>query len=146
MILFMTTGCELLELERNNPFDQKNENYNPLPEIIYYHYYLLNTNPWYSNKVLPGETIAIYVVLKNIGVFEAKNVTAEYTVSSPYANVTEKNSSIGNISPDDYSIAKENLILKIDNDAPVGEKINISMNLKDELDNTWYINFSIVIE
>jgi hypothetical protein len=140
------TGCEFFELERDNPLDTKSKNYNPQPEIIYYEYKLLDTHYWYSSKIEPGATVAIYIVLKNISIYDAHSITAEYIVNEDYVNVSSTISVIGDIFANSYSAEKENIVLTINQDTPKETIIPISMTLKDEQNKTWHISFNLTVK
>ncbi len=154
VVIISLVGCDLIELERDNPFDSNSKNYNQQsnnensrPEIIYHSYKLLTSQSWYSDHIKPGATIAVCVVLKNTSKYDAKNVAAVYSIDKSYIDGGINTLSvIGDIYSNNLSIDKEHLVFTVSKNATVGGKINISMTLKDEYGNTWNISFSLVVE
>ena len=76
----------------------------------------------------PGETINLYVRLKNTGL-TANNVSALLSTTDPYATVTQDSSYFGAISQSDTALSTPPYIVSIASNTPVGTRIPFSIHI-----------------
>jgi hypothetical protein len=147
LITALISSCTLIpDLTRDNPFDAEGESYNLLPKITYSHYKILDTQNWYSDKIIPGATVAINFVFQNTSNFDAKNVIADYVIDETNIEVSEKNSVIGDIYANNLSVEKANIVFTINENAITGIEIPLDISLKDEAGNSWQFKISLIID
>ncbi len=149
IIALSLSGCELIpDLKRDNPDDQKGINYTT--HLIEFDHYDI------SNQINPepGATIGLKIYIKNIGTGTLSNVKGIITTESQY--ITElTNDSLyfsfdgvnEQIEPNQivqgWQSSVDSIGFKISKEAPVGSKISFNLNLKDNKNRSWTVNFSI---
>ena len=74
-----------------------------------------------NGRIDPGETVDITVTLKNSGMYDATDVTGEYTTSDPYITINTANLNFGTIAPGESASATFNITA--DATTPVGHVV-----------------------
>ncbi len=69
----------------------------------------------------PGETVDVEITLKNIGIYEATDIFAEYICNDPYVLINSASLDFGNIAPGEEAQATINLA--VEEFTPVGHAI-----------------------
>jgi len=115
-------------------------------KIAFYEYeiYLDDNNDKIIN---PGETIRLYVDLKNIGTSTAQGVKAKFTSSSVYiSDLSTSVFSYGNISAGATTNTYTTMQFKVSASAPNGAEIVIDIEIVDDKGNKWFDNFKLVVQ
>ncbi len=92
-----------------------------------------------------GETIALWVTLRNSGSENALGVSAIASESSPYANITDNSSGFETILAGATDIASDPFVAQIVGTPPDETNINFSLTITDVNDSTWDDDFTITV-
>ena len=153
-------SCKKWNLERDNPLDGKNNaNMQDNVSLKFDSYSVAydNNNDGIVNK---GETIYLFVNLKNNGVSVANAVKATFSTTSSYISGFSPTTQVdyGNISTgrtQSYGFGQTNytpnygyytIKFTVSNSTPKGAKIPINISITDENSNTWTSSFEVTVE
>ncbi|MDR0682996.1 MAG: hypothetical protein LBG15_14280, partial [Dysgonamonadaceae bacterium] len=155
----LLTACEDdVNLKRDNPLDEENNADGTWAQVAYDSHTVVSDNN--GNGIInKGETIYLFVNLKNKGTGRANKVKATFSTTSSYAldltPATQVNYGdipagkkqgydygvYGYISSEDYTVK-----FTVSNTTPDNTKIPIDISITDENDNTWTDSFEVTVE
>lgn len=92
-----------------------------------------------------GETIALWVALRNSGTENAIGVSANIAEGSPYATITDNASSYGTVLAGATDGASDPFVLQITGTPPDETPISFDLTITDSNDSVWTDAFSITL-
>ncbi|MDR0364948.1 MAG: S8 family serine peptidase [Bacteroidales bacterium] len=97
-----------------------------------------------NGKINPGETIDLYINLKNLSAEEISGVTAKISSNSPWISMITDNVNVGTIPAGDIANIEEAFKFIVSQDAPPRKGIYFSLEISDEKNvSTSYFNIII---
>jgi len=139
--MFITaTGKNRLPVEMTVPVASGT----PTPCIVYHRLYIDDAGQSQPNGSLdPGETVNMWVILKNIGNLNATNVSGRLRTSSPYITFIDSVSSYGTIYQGDTAMG-DFYRLTASPSTPPGSNVNFTVSVTSD-QGTWEPQFSITV-
>ncbi len=116
----------------------------PAPLLVYHSLYIDDAGQSQPNNRLdPGETVNLWVTLKNIGNLSATNVNGKLRTNSTYITRIDSTSSYGTINPNDTARG-DNYRISASSTTPPGTVINFTALVSAD-QGTWEPSFSITV-
>ncbi|MDR0603622.1 MAG: hypothetical protein LBG80_04885 [Bacteroidales bacterium] len=152
------TACEkidFLNLKRNNPLDEKGNMQDGI-SLKFNSYFVVYDNN-HNDIINKGETVYLYVYIKNNGSSTANAVKATFSTTSSYASGFSPTTQVdygdipagemrgygsGRTNYDDYYTIK----FTVSNTTPANTKIPINISITDRRDNIWTSSFEVTVE
>ncbi len=154
--IFVFSTCEL---ERDNPLDKQNPNYDPnyyVPggvDLKFSNCEIVQDNNG-DGLLNPGETVYLKISLKNIGINNANGTSATFSSNSSYVSgLSPTTVSIGTINANSTVTPANSYSagiyyttqFTISSTTPIGTKIPINIHMSDGKGNSWDDSFEIVV-
>ncbi|MDE6113316.1 MAG: hypothetical protein K2G46_07945 [Bacteroidales bacterium] len=151
----MFAACEKLDLKRDNPLDQYNQDNFVAGVEIHYDGYKVRGDGNGDGVINKGERVQLDVALKNIGTSKAQGVKAIFSTASEYVSnfspmmaVEYKDIMAGYIS---WSGGHTSSVVTafgftVSEEAPSGTTIPIKIDIEDEYGNQWEDSLSLTVE
>ena len=152
--LFLTACEDINTLKRDNPLD-RSTNANIKSQILFSSFSIYYDNN-YNKVVNPGETIQIYISLKNTGSNAVNGVKATFSTTNSYISDFSPINQVnyGTIRGNqekwmDFNGSNTNgwtIRFTVSSTTPAGTKISVDINIIDENGNTWTDSFHVPVE
>ena len=111
----------------------------PQPYISYQGHFIDDGN----NRLDPGETVNLYVTVKNMGNATASNVQGVLRTASGYITMTDSTSSYGSI-PDGDTARGDAYVVTASGGTPGGTRINFTVHVTSD-EGSWDPTFELVV-
>jgi len=115
------------------------------PYVNYKTHTINDINGNNNSKADYNESISLNVTLENSGASDANGVNAMITTSDPYITITKSAQNWGNIASGTQSTQNNAYALTIADNIPDQHIAGFTINIQDNLLNTWTNNFNIPI-
>lgn len=92
----------------------------------------------------PGESVAVYVTLKNFGMVGATTVSATISSSDPYVTLFSTSSSYGNIGGQETAVSITPYLMKAAPNTPREHVVGFTLNITSA-ESSWTSNFGIQV-
>ncbi len=114
------------------------------PLVIYRNFRISDSLANNNQRWDAGETVGIYISLRNIGQTTAHNVYATINSSSEYVSISQNQASYGNIASLDTAINLTPFVASCSTSTPIGYNADFTLTLTST-ESTWVYNFSVPI-
>ncbi|MEO0073335.1 MAG: M28 family peptidase, partial [candidate division WOR-3 bacterium] len=92
----------------------------------------------------PGESVAVYVTLKNFGMVTATGVSASISTSDPYVTLFSATSGYGSIAPQETAVSLQPYLMRAAANTPREHVVSFTMNIVSA-ESSWVTSFDLTI-